>query len=155
MHQSLDHDEILNVRWAAEDPHYEGDDRDEKERRKLAEKRISERENERQELEQDYTDLKNDPSIDWEEYARAKRQRLALSDEEARRLDAENQRGWDEYYTEQRKAGTGHQPSTLPKSSLLNSEAMASLQKLRTQPTAAPKPASALGNLAAYASDSD
>lgn len=155
MHQSLDHDEILNVRWAAEDPRSDGEECDEAERRQLAEKRISDRENERRELENDYADLKHDPSIDWEEYARAKRQRLALSEEEARRLDEENQRGWDAYYAEQKKAGAAAKPDAPSKSSLLNNEAMASLQKLRTKPATAPKPSSALGGLAAYASDSD
>ncbi|WFD20289.1 Pre-mRNA-splicing factor [Malassezia caprae] len=154
MHQSLDHDEILNVRWAAEDPRSDGEERDDSERRQLAQKRIADRENERQELEKDYADLKNDPSIDWEEYARAKRQRLALSDEEARRLDEENRRGWDAYYAEQNNAGTD-KPAPPPKSSLLNSEAITSLQRLRTQPAAEPKPSSALDGLAAYASDSD
>jgi len=154
MHQSLDHDEILNVRWAAEDPRSDGEQRDDSERRQLAEKRIADRENELQELEKDYADLKNDPSIDWEEYARAKRQRLALSDEETKRLDEENQRGWDAYYAEQNKA-VADKPVPSSKSSLLNSEAIISLQQLRTQPAAAPKPSSALDGLAAYDSDSD
>ncbi|KAL4398801.1 Pre-mRNA-splicing factor [Malassezia pachydermatis] len=160
MHQSLDHEEILNVRWATEDPRANGSEKDDKERRQLGEKRIADMESERRALEQDYEELKSDPSINWDEYVRAKRQRLALSEEEARRLDEENQRGWEEYYAAQKAATKAKEAPPSVQKTLLSDATLKSLQNLcaplaPAKASAAPKPPTALGSLAAYGSDSE
>ena len=172
MHQSLDHDEVLNVRWAAEDPRSDGEARDAHERRGLAEKRISEVENTRLALQDDYKELKNS-DIDWEEYARAKRQRLNLSVEEKKRLDEENERGWDEYHASKKTLSTSTPgkaqalPPSLAKPSLLSVDALQSLHALRNRATIVDRTPSndneaskkknsmALDGIAAYESDSD
>jgi len=154
MHQSLDHDEVLNVRWSTEDPRSDGQARDEAERREQGERHIADAEHLRQELERDYEALKGDPSIDWEDYRRAKRQRLALGEDEARRLDEENQRGWEELQAAKRSE-TKAAPKAAPRPEsrpVLSDEAIKSLAMLRQTK---PAPPSALGGLQTYASSDE
>lgn len=157
MNQSLDHDETLNVRWATDDPRTNGSAKDENERKRQGEKRIASVEALKKELAEDYERLKDDPSINWDEYARAKRQRLAMTPDEIKKLDEENQRGWAEYQAEQKSQKTAAAAESAPPapSALLSKDALKSLQSLRTKITAAPQAPSALSGVQAYDSDSD
>ena len=161
MHQSLDHNEVRNVRWSTDDPKNDFVPTEEEALRKQGERQIAAIDAARAEQDAAYEASKDDPTIDWGEYARAKRQRLALSPEEAARLDAENARGWKAYDAE-------HAPAALPAPQakeakkaeahgLLSDEAVRSLAALRHKaPAPAPAPApKTLQGLAAYASDSD
>lgn len=143
MHQSLDHNEVLNVRWSTDDPKNESYPREEAALREQGEKQIAAVEEARREEEADYEALRNDSTVDWDEYARAKRRRLALSDAEAARLDAENARGWEAYRAEQAQKA----PS---KPGLLSDEAVRALAHMKQRSA----PVAALPGLAAYESDS-
>ena len=112
MHQTLDHDEVLNVRWAAEDPRSDGEARDAAELRELAEKRIAEVERTKR-------------TSDDAEDERAKRQRMLLSQQQMAQLDEENRRGWEEIHGK-------------AKTPILSAQALESLKVLRpTRPTSA------------------
>lgn len=154
MHQSLDHDEVLNVRWSTDDPKNETFPKEEAHLREQGEKHIAAVDAAREEQEADYARLKDDTTVDWAEYTRAKRQRLALSPEEAARLDEENRKGWEAYNKEHAPKPAAKKEEPAPKKGLLSDEAVRSLAALRQQKVQA-APANALGGLAAYASDSD
>jgi len=112
MHQTLDHDEVLNVRWAAEDPRSDGEARDAAELRELAEKRIAEVERTKR-------------TSDDAEDERAKRQRMLLSQQQMAQLDEENRRGWEEIHGK-------------AKTPILSAQALESLKALRpTRPSSA------------------
>lgn len=154
MHQSLDNDEVLNVRWSTDDPRNPGQD-SEADARERGEKHIVAVASSRQETEADFAE-RQDENIDWEEYSRAKRQRLALSDAEIRRLDEENRRGWED--VPQVKAAP--QVKAVESAGVLSSDALRSLKMLKRPAAAvsakAPPPAPApLASVAAYGSDSE
>lgn len=163
MNQSLDNNEVLNVRWSLDEPGKSEDGHD-PEAREQGERRIAAIETANQEQEQDYRELQHVPGIDWDDYARAKRQRITLSQDELSRLDEENRRGWEEYQraqaapapeTRQSKPKEAAKPAA---SGLLNEEALKSLEALRKQqskPKAPAAPPSGLSGLAAYGSDSE
>ena len=162
MNQSLDNNEVLNVRWSLDEPGKSEDGHD-PEAREQGERRIAAIETANQEQEQDYLELQHVPGIDWDDYARAKRQRITLSQDELSRLDEENRRGWEEY----QRARAAPAPETRQSkpeaakpaaSGLLNEEALKSLEALRKQqskPKAPAAPPSGLSGLAAYESDSE
>lgn len=145
MHQSLDHDEVLNVRWAAEDPRSDGEARDDAERRALAEKRIASVESAKRALADHHAAQMHASASDATEGeddgARAKRPRTSLTYNGPARLDAAGSRG-------------ALPPSASKPTSVLSSEALASLQTLKGRAAvarAAPQPGLGL----AYGSDSD
>ncbi|WFD35376.1 Pre-mRNA-splicing factor [Malassezia cuniculi] len=155
MHQSLDNDEVLNVRWSTDDPRNPGQDT-EADARERGEKHITAVAAARKETEDDFAAHK-DEKIDWEEYARAKRQRLALSEAEMRRLDEENRRGWEDVP----RAKTEAQAKPAEPAGILSADALRSLKTLRrpaapsASAPAAPPAQAPLAGVAAYASDSE
>ena len=158
MHQSLDNNEVLNVRWSTDDPKNDFVPKEEEYLRQQGQRQIAAVDAARADQEAAYEAHKDDPTIDWNEYARAKRQRMALTPEEAARLDEENARGWKAYDAEQEappaKAAKRDESAPAPKNGLLSAEAVRSLASLR-QHKAKAAPAGALGGLSAYASDSE
>lgn len=164
MHQSLDNQEVLNIRWSAEDPRAGDEGEADAERREQGERHIAAVEQSLEEQRQDYEELQHRGDIDWDDYARAKRQRVTMSAEEMQRLDEDNQRGWHALRSERENhkgaadgAATAPQPAPPQPAGLLSGDALRSLEALRGKAPAkaAAKAGSGLSSLAAYGSDSD
>lgn len=149
MHQSLDHDEVLNIRWSTDDPRNPEPD-SEADARARGEKHIAAVTAARDETAADF-DAHPDAAVDWDEYARAKRQRMALSDAEMRRLDEENRRGWADVADAERAAATAEPAGVLSGGAL---EALRHAARRRPAGPPASTP-TALAALSTYASDSE
>ena len=85
---------------------------------------------------------------------------MALSADEAKRLDEENARGWKDYDAEhqissKRSEAPKKSVEPTPSTGLLSDEAKKSIADLRKHKVRAAAPAKPLNGLAAYASDSD
>lgn len=181
MNQSLDHDEIINVRWATDDPNPAAIKREKRRMeeeggRKIVDSMSAEQWavlDARRRLEEGNGQEGGD---DEDQDGASKRLRLTEAradedDEEMRKLIEENQRNWDEMnkqQQQQQQEATSTVEATAPapapeQSGIFSAEAMgglAHLQQLRRaqeqtakKPEAAPK--KGLGGLAAYDSDSD
>ncbi|WFD43506.1 Pre-mRNA-splicing factor [Malassezia psittaci] len=160
MHQSLDHDEVLNVRWSTDDPKNDFFPKEEEVLRKRGEQQIAAVDAAKAEQEAAYAENQGDPTIDWNEYSRAKRQRMTLSAEEAKRLDEENARGWKDYDAEHQSSSKKNEPpkknaEPMVSAGLLSEEAKKSIADLRKHKVQAVAPVKRLNGLAAYASDSE
>lgn len=183
MNQSMDHDEILNVRWATEDPNPQA--KKEHAARLVAEgqKRMQERLTDEQRavgdavrrLEEDSRRLlgatahnnkrrdRDDDEADADgEDEQADPARDEADDEALRLLEEENARGWAEIEAEQQAeqerasavATAQAQPAPPPAKGLLSSDLLSGLQQLK----AMQKPVQAAGGLnglTAYGSDSE
>ena len=179
LNQSLDHNEIINVRWASDDPNPAAQKRNQEQMRRIGEKAImagmSAQAIEAQQalraleaLDGSDSGTVNDPN--------SKRRRIAQQsyEEEMRKLDEENERAWAEIAQERQaalaaltsRATTIASPSPAASaisslkngpSSLLKPETVSHLASLQTQgrKPAAPAPISGLGSLAGYGSDSE
>lgn len=181
LNQSLDHDEIINVRWASDDPNPAAQKRNQEQMRRAGERAImagmSTQAIEAQQALRALEALEN-PNAGHD--ANSKRRRIAQQnyEQQMRLLDEENQRAWAEIAQERQAALVPAHVSQPPaaiappagppdnalkgSSALLNSETMsnlASLQSLR-QPqrhsshTQTPAATNGLSSLAAYGSDS-
>lgn len=171
LNQSLDHDEIINVRWASDDPNPAAQKRNQEQMRRAGERAImagmSSQALEAQQALRALEALENPNATNND--ANSKRRRIAQEsyEEEMRRLEEENERGWAELAQERKAAPQAVQDATAVAApaaednqngskSLLNTETMSNLASLQTRPAkAAPTPASGLGSLAAYGSDSE
>ncbi|SOV08860.1 related to CWC2 - involved in mRNA splicing [Ustilago sp. UG-2017a] len=171
LNQALDHDEIINVRWASDDPNPAAQKRNQEQMRRAGEAAIiASMSSQALEAQQALRLLEalenpNAPSSD----ANSKRRRIGQEsyEDEMRRLDEENQRGWAELAQQKQAALAAAQagpaaavPATNSTQngadSLLNRETMTNLASLQTkQAKAASAPACGLGSLAAYGSDSE
>ncbi|CBQ73377.1 related to CWC2-involved in mRNA splicing [Sporisorium reilianum SRZ2] len=169
LNQSLDHSEIINVRWASDDPNPAAQKRNQEQMRRAGERAImagmSTQAIEAQQALRALEALEH-PSADND--AAGKRRRIAQhadDEEEMRRLEEENERGWAELARERQAALAAAQvgPAQTANGSLLDSETVANLASLQntrakqdaasnTQPAAA---STGLGSLAAYGSDSE
>ncbi|SJX63212.1 related to CWC2-involved in mRNA splicing [Sporisorium reilianum f. sp. reilianum] len=169
LNQSLDHSEIINVRWASDDPNPAAQKRNQEQMRRAGERAImagmSTQAIEAQQALRALEALEH-PSADND--AAGKRRRIAQhadDEEEMRRLEEENERGWAELARERQAAlaaaQVGHAQTA--NGSLLDPETVANLASLQntrakqdaasnTQPAAA---STGLGSLAAYGSDSE
>lgn len=175
LNQSLDHNEIINVRWASDDPNPAAQKRNQEQMRRAGERAImagmSTQAIEAQQALRALEDLE-DGAGDGD----GKRRRIAapqMSEEEMRRLEEENERGWAELAQERQAAAAAQQSQVRPTAtrvgddaatsntsgSLLNSETMSNLASLRAKggasTTQAPPATNGLGSLAAYGSDSE
>ncbi|CDU26302.1 related to CWC2-involved in mRNA splicing [Sporisorium scitamineum] len=182
LNQSLDHNEIINVRWASDDPNPAAQKRNQEQMRRAGERAImagmSAQAIGAQQALRALEALEH-PSSHADDAA-GKRRRITQQaqdeEEEMRRLEEENERGWAELARERQaalaaaaqtqasQAQAAPSPSTTnANGSLLHSDTMsnlASLQNLRpkqsgasnTQPTNA---FNGLGSLAAYGTDSE
>lgn len=171
LNQSLDHNEIINVRWSSDDPNPAAQKRNQEQMRRAGEKAImagmSPQAIEAQRALRELEAL-DAPGSQPDGGAHSKRQRIAQQsyEEEMRKLDEENERGWAELVAERQAAinaaqsgqppaaVTGHQNGS---SSLLNTETISNLASLQStrQKLTTPTPASGLGSLADYGSDSE
>ncbi|KAJ9479452.1 Pre-mRNA-splicing factor CWC2 [Pseudozyma hubeiensis] len=182
LNQSLDHNEIINVRWASDDPNPAAQKRNQEQLRRAGEHVImagmSSQAIEAQQALRALEGLEHEGGED----VHSKRRRIAQQsyDEELRRLEEENERGWAEFERERQAAAAAAlaaereaQPNQLSAAtskvgvtgSLLNSETMTHLASLQTPdkkqaaPTSkkhsAPSTSNGLGSLAAYGSDSE
>lgn len=184
LNQSLDHNEIINVRWASDDPNPAAQKRNQEHMRRAGERAImagmSTQAIEAQQALRALEGLEHRGGED----AGLKRRRIAQQsyDDEMRRLEEENERGWAEYAQERQAAAaeaaaaaaaaattTAVQttPAPVPTSStgsnsLLNTETMSHLATLQTQgqkqgvtSTTRAAVSNGLGSLAAYGSDSE
>lgn len=180
LNQSLDHNEILNVRWASDDPNPAAQKRNQEQMRRIGEKAImagmSAQAIEAQQALRALEALDGSDSGAVND-ANSKRRRIAQQsyEEEMRKLDEENERAWAEIAQERQAAlaaaHTVHAnitPSPSPAASadpslkngsgsLLRPETVSNLVSLQTlqHKPAAPAAASGLGSLAAYGSDSE
>ncbi|EST05265.1 RNA recognition motif domain protein [Kalmanozyma brasiliensis GHG001] len=170
LNQSLDHNEIINVRWSSDDPNPAAQKRNLEQMRRQGEKAImAGMSTQAIEAQQALRALQalEDPTAQNEG---EKRRRIAQAnhDEEMRRLEEENERGWAELAQERQAALAAAETSqaqvaasagTTSKAngsrSLLNSEAISNLASLQTTGKAKPPPTTGLGSLAAYGSDSE
>ncbi|SNX87306.1 related to CWC2 - involved in mRNA splicing [Melanopsichium pennsylvanicum] len=177
LNQSLDHNEIINVRWASDDPNPAAQKRNQEQMRRAGQRAImagmSPQAVEAQRALHALEALENPVASND---ANSKRRRIAqqsqYDEEEMRRLDEENERGWAEIAQQHQHrqdeipiqvqsvvvpsaAGTMQNGTT----SLLDSETTSNLASLcQTQGNSeAPAPAGStgLGSLAAYGSDSE
>lgn len=177
LNQSLDHNEIINVRWASDDPNPAAQKRNQEQMRRAGERAImagmSEQAIQAQQALRALEGLEHQRGED----ADSKRRRISHQsyDEDMRRLEEENERGWVEFAQERQAAVAAAPTSQAPSAassasknnitgSLLNSETMshlASLQNLDQKQGGAsdtyPPPVSSngLGSLAGYGSDSE
>lgn len=173
INQSLDHDEVLNVRWAADDPDQVAQKRDREQREEQGLKVIGDSlTEEMREAGRSLLELE-----DGEEGEQARKRRKA-EEEEYQRLLEENMKGWEEIeklkqQQQQQQQATAQAQIEAPTPAkeaspasaapgLLSSDALQHLHALRekqqqqAQKTAASKPAATgLGGLSGYGSDSD
>ncbi|KAL9934660.1 hypothetical protein V8E36_006435 [Tilletia maclaganii] len=184
--QSLDHGEVLNVRWSTEDPNPAAQRRDRKRMINDGQRAIADKLTDEQReaghalalLEAESADLDDDDGSNPDARAQrqemhvAKRRRILQEEEEMRKMDEENERGWAEIERERQEAARraalaaaeaeqakrvaavpAHRFGTqigggAPSAGLLNSDALGGLQKLaslrqgQTAPAAAAKPTS-------------
>ncbi|KAN0065601.1 Pre-mRNA-splicing factor [Thecaphora frezii] len=165
--QSLDHNEILNVRWSTEDPNPGAQKRDARQLSVQGQEAIMARA--RMETVEAQLALRRLEGVDGEVGAKRRKtvQEEEEYEEEMRRLDEENERGWREIWKEKEEAAAvaaekvgGETKAT----TLLSSEVIGNLQALsalrQSQATTTTTKAAAgrpmgLGSLAAYGSDSD
>ena len=169
-HQSLDHEEILNVRWATDDPNPGAQKRDLRELAAQGERAIAEQmTGEMMEAQSSLLALEDADRED----SSAKRRRL--DEEEMRRLEEENQRGWEEIERERQQAeaaeanangspdesataaGGGGGGGLLDAGILGNLQALSAMRKTEAAAPANGSKAAAggLSSLAAYGSDSE
>lgn len=159
LNQSMDHDEILNVRWASDDPNPAAKKRNAEQLRAAGEAAIMagmsiqaiEAQRSLRALEALGTD-----SAENDDY---KRRRIADEqyEQQMRELDEENQRGWDEIILQREQAarlasqtattngGASHSTPGIPSSHVLGQAQSGTNSASR----------SALSSLASYASDSE
>lgn len=182
MNQSLDHDEILNIRWATDDPNPGAIKRERSRMEQEGTQRIAEKmtDEEWQVIEARRRLEAGLPALEEGDHSKRLRiegQTSREDEEEMARLVEENQRNWEQMEREQREAQAKQQATTTVATSngFFSSDALgglAHLQALRKQPetnsvksatttvksapakATAPKP-TALGGLAAYGSDSE
>ncbi|KAE8225613.1 hypothetical protein CF326_g7838 [Tilletia indica] len=111
--QSLDHNEVLNVRWSTDDPNPAAQRRDRKRMVSDGQRAITDTLTDEQReaghalalLEAQTEMLEDDEAEDDENGQRSKRRRLILQEEEEmRKLDEENERGWREIERERMEA---------------------------------------------------
>lgn len=171
LNQSMDHDEILNVRWASDDPNPASKKRNLEHLRKAGEEAImagmSVQAIEAQRSLRALEALESDSTEDNDDH---KRRRLAEEqyEREMLKLDEENQRGWEEIARQRQQAARAAQESKAASAAaasrservhantLLNTETLSSVNALRSQQsTNGTTQANGLGSLAAYASDSE
>lgn len=166
LNQSLDHNEIINVRWASDDPNPAAQKRNLEQMRRQGERAImAGMSREAIEAQQALRALETleDPQED-------KRRRITQSseEEEMRRLEEENERGWAELAQERQAALAAAQAAQNPAAatmtasngkgskSMLDSETKSNLASLQTaRQGQAPAASNGLGSLAAYGSDSE
>lgn len=178
LNQSLDHDEIINVRWASDDPNPAAQKRNQEQMRRAGEAAImagmSSQAIEAQRALRELEALESGPNGGND--ATLKRRRIAQDsyEEEMRKLDEENERAWAEIAQERQAAAQAAAQASVvaatsaaatqnKSGSLLNTETMsnlASLQSLRQKQDDSASKASisasnGLGSLAAYGSDSE
>ncbi|SPO23699.1 related to CWC2 - involved in mRNA splicing [Ustilago trichophora] len=173
LNQSLDHNEIINVRWASDDPNPAAQKRNQEHMRRAGERAImagmSAQAIEAQQALRELEALENPGAHD----ANSKRRRITqgTNEEEMLRLNEENERGWAELAQERQAALAAAQARSAPaaasraaapstqngSSSLLNLETMSNLASLRQKQISTPTPVAStgLGSLAAYGSDSE
>ncbi|KAJ1026873.1 hypothetical protein NDA16_002169 [Ustilago loliicola] len=108
LNQSLDHDEIINVRWASDDPNPAAQKRNQEQMRRAGERAImagmSSQALEAQQALRALEALENPNAANND--VNSKRRRIAQEsyEEEMRRLDEENERGWAELAQERQAA---------------------------------------------------
>ncbi|TKY85467.1 hypothetical protein EX895_005629 [Sporisorium graminicola] len=181
LNQSLDHNEIINVRWASDDPNPAAQKRNQEQMRRAGERAImagmSTQAIEAQQALRALEALEH-PTAHDDHDAAGKRRRITQQatdeEEELRRLEEENERGWAELARERQAAlaaaaqAQAQAPSSQAQAaspvrnangSLLNSETMSNLASLQTlrpkQNTQPPAASNGLGSLAAYGSDNE
>ncbi|GAK65768.1 nuclear mRNA splicing protein [Moesziomyces antarcticus] len=173
LNQSLDHDEIINVRWASDDPNPAAQKRNQEQLRRAGERAImAGMSTQAIEAQQALRALEALDGSDAD--TNGKRRRITRSsqdeEDELRRLDEENAREWAEILRERQAAQAAAQASqTVPAaaavptsesknaagSGLLNAETMSNLASLHNQRQKDAPATNGLGSLAAYGSDSD
>ena len=181
MNQSLDHDEVLNLRWATEDPNpgakkenlrnlvkqgteaiaasMTEDQREAGEAIRQLERESGIREDHLIGAPVDGELTAEDENGD-EEAQQRRQQQLDAEEEELRRLEEENAKGWQEFEAQQQEpaaepeAPTETQPQPPASKGLLSSDLLQGLTQLKTMQRKQPA-ASVLGSLAAYGSDSE
>ena len=151
--QSLDHDEVLNVRWATDDPNEGAQKRDRDERESEG----------RAAIERNLTDEQRAAGAavralemaELEEESDAKRRRL--EEEEYAKLVEENERNWAEMEAQEMLRLQAEEEAALQQqtSRFVSREALGGLLALRKEPPPPAPKQSALGGLAAYGSDSE
>ncbi|PWY99596.1 hypothetical protein BCV70DRAFT_200527 [Testicularia cyperi] len=179
LNQSLDHDEILNIRWASDDPNPAAQKRNLEMMKRAGEKAVLagmsvqaiEAQHALRALEMLENESGNGRGRSGAAEAKRRRTEEERYEAEMRKLDEENERGWAEYAREQEQAAAAaakaaNNPpitSTTVNSAsqgLFGAEAMSNLVSLRSHSTkqaqSSAKPAAnGLGSLAAYGSDSE
>jgi hypothetical protein len=151
--QSLDHDEVLNVRWATDDPNEGAQKRDRDERESEG----------RAAIERNLTDEQRAAGAavralemaELEEESDAKRRRL--EEEAYAKLVEENERNWAEMEAQEMLRLQAEEEAALQQqtSRFVSREALGGLLALRKEPPPPAPKQSALGGLAAYGSDSE
>ncbi|CAD6893775.1 unnamed protein product [Tilletia controversa] len=109
--QSLDHNEVLNVRWSTDDPNPAAQRRDRKRMVSDGQRAIADTLTDEQReaghalaLLEAQADMYDDDGNNNNELHAAKRRRLLQEEEEMRKMDEENERGWQEIERERMEA---------------------------------------------------